>query len=46
MNELNKNSGRTKCQVFSRVVGYLRPISQWNNGKVEEFNNRKIFKVN
>ncbi len=33
------------CEVYSRVVGYLRPISQWNNGKREEFRLRKNFKV-
>ncbi|MDT8273823.1 MAG: ribonucleoside triphosphate reductase, partial [Desulfomonilia bacterium] len=32
-------------EVYSRVVGYLRPIAQWNNGKQEEFINRKSFKV-
>ena len=36
---------RTKCLVFSRVVGYLRPISSWNNGKVSEFDGRKMFKL-
>ena len=24
---------RTKCEVYSRVVGYLRPVSQFNKGK-------------
>ena len=33
------------CEVYSRVVGYLRPINQWNNGKKEEFRMRKGFKV-
>ncbi|HGY12460.1 MAG TPA: ribonucleoside triphosphate reductase, partial [Desulfobacterales bacterium] len=28
------------CEVYSRVVGYLRPISQWNKGKKEEFKHR------
>ena len=28
------------CEVYSRVVGYLRPVSQWNKGKKEEFKNR------
>ncbi len=32
-------------EVYSRVVGYLRPVSQWNNGKKEEFNERKMFAV-
>lgn len=30
-------------EVYSRVVGYLRPINQWNNGKLSEFNIRKTF---
>ena len=33
------------AEVYSRVVGYLRPIAQWNEGKVEEFKNRKTFKL-
>ncbi|MCG8524866.1 MAG: anaerobic ribonucleoside-triphosphate reductase, partial [Opitutales bacterium] len=31
-----------KCEVYSRVVGYLRPVSQWNDGKTEEFGMRKV----
>jgi ribonucleoside-triphosphate reductase len=31
------------CEVYSRVVGYLRPVNQWNDGKQAEFNNRKNF---
>jgi ribonucleoside-triphosphate reductase len=34
---------RTKCEVYSRVVGYLRPVSQWNNGKQQEFKDRKTY---
>ncbi len=34
---------RTKCVVFSRVVGYMRPVSSWNNGKIAEFKHRKVF---
>jgi len=33
------------CEVFSRVVGYLRPVKQWNKGKQEEFKTRKMFQV-
>ncbi len=33
------------CEVFSRVVGYLRPVKQWNKGKQEEFKARKVFRV-
>lgn len=32
-----------KCEVYSRVVGYLRPVSQWNDAKQEEFRDRKLF---
>ncbi|MCD6445582.1 ribonucleoside triphosphate reductase [Candidatus Bathyarchaeota archaeon] len=32
-----------KCEVYSRVVGYLRPVDQWNDGKQAEFNIRKTF---
>lgn len=34
---------RQKCEVYSRVVGYLRPVSQWNNGKQAEFIQRKTY---
>jgi len=34
---------RTKCEVYSRIVGYLRPVQQWNFGKKEEFKDRKVF---
>ncbi|HNU98003.1 MAG TPA: ribonucleoside triphosphate reductase, partial [Candidatus Syntrophosphaera thermopropionivorans] len=30
-------------EVFSRIVGYLRPVSQWNEGKKAEFKLRKTF---
>jgi len=32
-------------EVYSRVVGYLRPVAQWNNGKKEEFIQRKSFRI-
>jgi ribonucleoside-triphosphate reductase (formate) len=34
-----------ECKVYSRIVGYYRPISQWNAGKTEEFRERKTFKI-
>ncbi|MDD4900534.1 MAG: anaerobic ribonucleoside-triphosphate reductase [Patescibacteria group bacterium] len=37
---------RTACEVYSRVVGYLRPVQQWNDGKQAEYYNRKTYKVN
>jgi len=33
-----------KADVYSRVVGYYRPVSDWNKGKREEFKDRKDFK--
>ena len=33
------------CEVYSRVVGYLRPVQQWNEGKQEEYADRKEYKV-
>lgn len=37
---------KMKTEVFSRVVGYFRPITSWNKGKQEEFKDRKSFKRN
>lgn len=36
---------RQKAEVYSRVVGYLRPVSQYNKGKQEEFKQRKMFNL-
>ncbi|KKT25518.1 MAG: Anaerobic ribonucleoside-triphosphate reductase [Parcubacteria group bacterium GW2011_GWA2_43_9b] len=33
------------CEVYSRVVGYIRPVQQWHLGKQEEFKNRLVYKV-
>ncbi|HRU38257.1 MAG TPA: anaerobic ribonucleoside-triphosphate reductase [Candidatus Goldiibacteriota bacterium] len=35
----------TECEVYSRIVGYFRPVKQWNNGKQEEYGERKTFEV-
>ncbi|MCM8784724.1 MAG: ribonucleoside triphosphate reductase [Candidatus Omnitrophica bacterium] len=32
-------------EIYSRIVGYLRPVSQWNKGKFEEFKIRKTFVI-
>ena len=34
---------RTKCEVWTRVMGYHRPVSEFNRGKKEEFYERKCF---
>lgn len=38
-----RESERTKCEVYSRIVGYLRPVAQWNTGKQAEFRDRKTY---
>ena len=34
-----------KTEVYSRIVGYIRPVEQWNKGKRAEYNDRKEFAV-
>lgn len=34
---------RVPCEVWSRVVGYLRPVSGWNPGKRQEYRERRYF---
>ncbi len=34
---------RKECEVYSRIVGYLRPVSQWNAGKHEEYKMRSTY---
>lgn len=36
---------QAKTEVYARVVGYLRPVDQWNEGKQAEFERRGYFKV-
>jgi len=36
----------SECEIYSRIVGYLRPVKQWNASKAEEFTKRVTFKVN
>jgi anaerobic ribonucleoside-triphosphate reductase len=33
----------TECEIYSRVVGYIRPVNQWNKGKQQEFRDRTTF---
>jgi len=32
-----------ECEVYSRIVGYIRPVQQWNKGKQTEFKTRKTY---
>ncbi len=36
---------RQRCEVYSRVVGYIRPVVQWNPGKQSEFSDRTTFHI-
>jgi hypothetical protein len=38
-------SSYRRCEVYSRVVGYLRPVAQWNEGKQAEFSHRRVYRV-
>ena len=44
----NKNKSLTNyqpCEVYSRVVGYLRPVQQWHKGKQQEYREKKNYKI-
>ena len=43
MRDLNKQ--RTPMEIYSRVVGYLRPVDQWNPGKQQEYRDRRVYKI-
>ncbi|NLO08219.1 MAG: hypothetical protein GX131_20530 [candidate division WS1 bacterium] len=36
-------SERQRCEVWTRVMGYYRPISMWNAGKQSEYHDRRAF---
>jgi ribonucleoside-triphosphate reductase len=42
---MSKKKKIQKCDVYSRVVGYLSPVNNWNKGKKEEYKDRQEFKV-
>ncbi|HEY4494750.1 MAG TPA: ribonucleoside triphosphate reductase [Candidatus Paceibacterota bacterium] len=39
------SSCKRECEVYSRIVGYLRPVNHWNAGKKSEFDIRKMYEV-
>ena len=41
-----KNVHGTETEVYARIVGYYRAIRNWNNGKKDEYKNRKLFEMN
>ena len=40
-----KDEERQPCEVWTRVMGYLRPSNFYNNGKLQEFKDRKYFSI-
>lgn len=40
---LLKDEERTRCEVWTRVMGYHRPVSAFNIGKQAEFRERQFF---
>ena len=36
---------RVPCEVYSRIVGYVRPVRNWNKGKQQEFVERQTYRV-
>ena len=34
-----------KTEVYSRITGYYRPVQNWNDGKSEEYKNRKLYDI-
>ena len=43
--EEKKSAKAVACEVYSRIVGYLRPVQDWNKGKQQEFVERKTYTV-
>ena len=41
--KVTETERRIKCEVYSRVVGYLRPVSAYNIGKQQEYADRKVY---
>ena len=37
---------KTRCEVYSRIVGYIRPLEQWHEGKQTEFRDRVNYDKN
>ena len=35
----------SKTEVYSRITGYYRPVQNWNDGKVQEFKDRKVYSM-
>ena len=40
-----KDEERQPCEVWNREMGYFRPSNFYNNGKLQEFKDRKYFRI-
>ena len=38
-----REEDRTRCEIWTRVMGYFRPVSQFNTGKKQEYADRKVY---
>lgn len=45
MKDEEKKTCTAKTEVYSRVVGYFRPVQNWNEGKKEEFKRRQDYLI-
>ena len=40
-----KEHMQVPCEVYSRIVGYVRPVRNWNTGKKQEFAERQTYRI-
>jgi hypothetical protein len=43
VNDNNQPAQRTECEIFSRSMGFIRPVQHFNIGKFSEFSERKTY---
>lgn len=43
--EIDTAQLKMPCEVYSRIVGYLRPLRDWNKAKRQEYEERKAFVI-
>jgi hypothetical protein len=43
--EVTESQVKVPCEVYSRIVGYLRPVQNWHQGKRQEFVERRTFRM-
>ena len=42
---MEKKKKKVLCEVYSRIVGYLRPVQNWNEGKRQEVEDRQTYRI-